>query len=56
MAAMGRPTVENPRISTLSIRLTETERAVIDAAAEQAGKKAAAWARDRLLAAAKRQR
>jgi uncharacterized protein (DUF1778 family) len=53
---MGRPTVENPRNSPLSIRLTDEERAVIDAAAERAGKKPAAWARDRLLADAKRQR
>jgi hypothetical protein len=53
---MGRPPVDNPRISTLSIRLTDAERAAIDAAAEQTGKKAAAWARERLLAAAKRQR
>lgn len=55
MAVMGRPTVEHPRNSTLSIRLADDERSIIDAAAQRAGKKPAAWARDRLLAAAKRQ-
>ena len=55
VAVMGRPPVENPRESTLSIRLTADERALIDAAAERAGQKPAAWARARLLAAAKRQ-
>ena len=55
MAGRGRPSVENPRDSTLSIRLTVDERALIDEAAERAGQKPAAWARARLLAAAKRQ-
>jgi uncharacterized protein (DUF1778 family) len=55
---MGRKAISGTRKTdrTLRIRLTDDERDVIDRAAEVVGKPASTWARDLLLAAAKRTR
>jgi uncharacterized protein (DUF1778 family) len=53
-ARMGRPPKEPGSVkgSTLSIRFTPEERAVIERAAEAAGMSASEWARAALVAAA----
>lgn len=52
----GRPRLDNPRNHDLDIRLTADEHAAITAAAAKAGVTPSAWARDKLMAAAKRTR
>lgn len=53
---MGRPPKdpEDRRTNFVSVPVTDAERAVIDAAADAAGVKLAAWARGVLLKAAKK--
>jgi uncharacterized protein (DUF1778 family) len=53
---MGRPRLEDDERKDLgmTIRFTKEERERIDAAAKIAGKKTSTWARDLLLAAAKK--
>lgn len=57
-AKMGRPPKEpeERRTKMVSVPLTEAEREEIDTAVEARGVKLAAWARDVLLRAARRQR
>ena len=52
----GRPPKEpeDKRTEMVSVPMTETEKAAVDAAAEASGVKLAAWARDVMLRAAKR--
>jgi uncharacterized protein (DUF1778 family) len=54
--SMGRPKLEDDERKDLgmTIRFTKEERERIDAAAKIAGKKTSTWARDLLLAAAKK--
>jgi hypothetical protein len=57
-AKMGRPPKdpEDRRTKMVSVPLTEAEREEVDAAADAAGVKIAAWARDVLLRAARKKR
>jgi hypothetical protein len=52
----GRPPIANPRSNILRIRLSDTELAELEAAAEAANITPAEWARTRILTAAKRAR
>ncbi len=51
--AQGRPRLEHPRTYVLRIRLTETEREAVEAAAKEGGS-VADWSREQLVKAAKR--
>jgi hypothetical protein len=52
----GRPPSNDPRTEFLTIRLTKTELASIQATAKAAGAKPADWSRAKILAAEKRAR
>lgn len=56
MTRTGRPPSDNPRVKVIPIRLADDEHAAIAEAATRAGVPVGTWARDKLLAAAKRQR
>ncbi len=56
MPRTGRPPVDNPRSEVVRYRLTAGELATLTAAAEKAGQTPTDYARDKALAAAKRQR
>lgn len=45
----GRPVAEDPRCAALRVRLTESERAAVDDAAEKSGKRLSVWIRAKLL-------
>ena len=53
---MGRPPSSNPRVNNAVVRLADDELEAVRSAAERAGKTLGEWMRDKLLAAAKRQR
>jgi hypothetical protein len=52
----GRPPLDHPRDVIRRVRLASDEDDTISAAAERANQPIAVWMRERLLAAAKRQR
>jgi hypothetical protein len=56
MARIGRPPTNHPRTHAVPVRLNDPELDLIRAAAERAGQPVGVWARERLLAAAKRAR
>lgn len=49
---VGRPATGRQRTEQMVVRLTDEERAAIEAAAETAGQPATVWAREQLLQAA----
>jgi len=52
----GRPPLENPRSNARHVRLSDDELKLTMAAADKAGQSWGDWAREKLIAAAKRAR
>lgn len=50
----GRPPSDNPRRRVRSVHFTDTEDALVEAAAQAAGKPVTAWIREKAVAAANR--